>query len=389
MRIVHICLACFYIEGWGYQENILPKYHAQEGHDVMILTSDYMFNSRSENAVKQERDYLNPHGVHVKVLDRANRYGWYSHYGDYSNICVELEAFRPDVIFVHGGQFIALKDVISYCRRNKDVKLYIDQHGDYYNTPVNTLRRKLASYWIHGYWIRKASKLAQKLWGVTPWRCQYLHEVYGVPEKKIGLLVMGGDDALIPFAQAQQIRTQIRQDLGIGEDDFVVVTGGKIDRAKNIHLLAQAVRELNRENLHLIIFGQPAADMEKAMEEMAADPRCHCVGWVDSSKVYDYFLASDLAAFPGTHSVLWEQVCACGIPALFKEWEGMRHVCVNGNSKLLSLDSVEEIKAHIARLLDDPSTYHEMKEAADQCKEMFFYSQIAKRAIGENYETDE
>lgn len=388
MRIVHICLACFYIEGWGYQENILPKYHAQAGHDVMVLTSDYMFNSRSEKVVKQERDYVNPHGVHVKVLDRTRRYGWYSRFGDFSNVCEELEAFRPDVIFVHGGQFVALKDVVSYCRRYKTVKLYIDQHADYYNAPVKTFKQKLVSYWIHGYWIRKASKLAQKVWGVTPWRCQYLHEIYGVPENKIDLLVMGGDDALIPFAQAQQIRIQIRQDLGIGEDDFVVVTGGKIDRAKNIHLLAQAVRELKRENLHLIVFGQPTTDMEETVEKMAADPRCHCVGWVDSAKVYDYFLASDIAAFPGTHSVLWEQVCACGTPALFKEWEGMRHVCVNGNAKLLCLDSVEEIKSNIVHLLDNPSTYNEMREAANQCKEAFFYSQIAKRAIGVDDETD-
>ena len=382
MRIVHICLACFYIEGWGYQENILPKYHAQAGFDVLVLTSDYMFNNKSENAVKQERDYINPYGVRVKVLDRSSRYGWYSRFGDYCDLDKELEAFQPDVVFVHGGQFVALKDVLSYCCRHKAVKLYIDQHADYYNTPVKTLRQKLAAYWLYGYWMRKAAKRAQRLWGVTPWRCQYLHEVHGVPEKKIDLLVMGGDDALIPFDRADEIRSQIRQNLGIPEDAFVVVTGGKIDRAKNIHLLAQAIAEIKRDDLHLIVFGQPTADMEAVMQQMSQNASCHCVGWIDSTKVYDYFLASDLAVFPGTHSVLWEQACACGIPALFKKWEGMHHVCVNGNGKLLVQNSVEELKEHILQLLDDPKAYAAMKNAANACKETFFYSKIAERAIG-------
>jgi hypothetical protein len=40
MKIVHICLACFYVEGMGYQENLLPKYHVKQGHQVTVLTND-------------------------------------------------------------------------------------------------------------------------------------------------------------------------------------------------------------------------------------------------------------------------------------------------------------------------------------------------------------
>ena len=382
MRIVHVCLACFYVEGWGYQENILPQYHVQMGHEVLVLTSDYAFNNRSESTVKQERDYVNLHGVHVRIMDKTSRYGWYSRFGDFSKVYEELDRFQPDIIFVHGGQFVALKDVYFYCRRHRDVKLYIDQHADYYNSPVKTLKQKVAAKVIYGYWIRKCAKLAQKLWGVTPWRCQFLHEVYGVPKEKIGLLVMGGDDALIPFDRANEIRTQIRSDLGIPSNAFVVISGGKIDTAKNIHLLGQAVSELHRNSVHLIIFGQPTEDMEETIRQLSQNQWCHYIGWINSAKVYDYFLASDLAVFPGTHSVLWEQACACGTPVLVKSWKGMHHVCVNGNGKLLCGDPVEDIKENITLLLDDPKTYEIMKSAANQCKEVFFYSKIAERAIG-------
>jgi hypothetical protein len=40
MKIIHICQ--YYNDGFGYQENLLPRYQAKLGHDVMVITSDRM-----------------------------------------------------------------------------------------------------------------------------------------------------------------------------------------------------------------------------------------------------------------------------------------------------------------------------------------------------------
>ena len=53
MKIVHVCLACFYVEGMGYQENILPKEHSEAGHSVTVITSDFAFNERGEKTKKE------------------------------------------------------------------------------------------------------------------------------------------------------------------------------------------------------------------------------------------------------------------------------------------------------------------------------------------------
>ena len=191
MKIVHICLAASYVEGFGYQENILTEIHAQMGYEVTVLTSDYAFNSKKETVLREEKDYINTHGVHVRVLKKITDKGYYrsrmlDFIGLYDALCQE----KPDVIFVHGGQFIALRDVITYCKTNKQVKLYIDQHADYYNSPLATAKLWVLQKVIFGHWMRKAVPYTEKYWGVTPWRCQYLHEVYGIPKNKIGLLVM-------------------------------------------------------------------------------------------------------------------------------------------------------------------------------------------------------
>lgn len=41
---------------------------------------------------------------------------------------------------------------------------------------------------------QKIGKLAEKVWGVTPWRVVYQEKVYGIPKEKSALLVMGGDE---------------------------------------------------------------------------------------------------------------------------------------------------------------------------------------------------
>ncbi len=381
MKIVHICLAASYIEGFGYQENILPQFHVQMGHEVTVLTSDYTFNSKYEKVVRENKDYINQYGMHILTLPRSTRYGIYSKFNDFDGVYDQLVKIEPDVIFVHGGQFVALKDVLCYCKRNKSVKLFIDQHGDYYNMSINTWQSKLIHCLIYGHWMRKAVKICRKFWGVTPWRCQYLQEVYGIPKKNIGLLIMGGDDRQIHFDSRAQIRANIRSKLDLRDDDFVIITGGKIDSTKNIHLLMQAVIELNQNNLKLVVFGQPNDAMEMTIQSLAKNSCIRYIGWLDSQDVYDYFMAADLVAFPGTHSVLWEQACAAKVPCLFKRWEGMQHVDVGGNCDFIDDVNVEELKKKIQELVFTDK-YKNMKTIAlSDATNVFLYSEIAKKSI--------
>lgn len=382
MKIVHICLAASYVEGFGYQENILTQLHVQMGHSVTVLTTDRTFNSKYERTIRGNFDYVNEFGIHVKTLTRNTKY-WIYRFGMFNGVYEELDKVKPDIIFIHGGQFYALKNVIEYCKKNRNVKLYIDQHGDYYNMHVNTWKEKIVHHHIYGHWMRKAIHYTEKYWGVTPWRCQFLHEVYRIPENKTGLLVMGGDDRYIHFDKLSEIRNDIRRSLNLADDDFVVITGGKIDKTKNIHLLIGAIRDIDFEQVKLIVFGQPNDEMQDEIESLSEDKHIRYIGWLDSTKVYDYFMASDLAVFPGTHSVLWEQACACGLPGLFKDWHGMHHVNVNGSAEFLKEDSADEMKSKITELYQDKTKYMKMKNAAwEYARNEFSYMEIAKRAIG-------
>ena len=382
MKIAHICLAAAYVEGWGYQENIIPKYHIRFGNEVFIITSEYEFNNEHKKIKRKYTKYTNNDGINVITLSQSKRYGYYSKFNDFDGVFEELSEIKPDIIFVHGGQFIALKDVVKYCKNHRSVKLYIDNHADYYNSPVHTLKKLILQRYIYGYWMRRAVRYVSVYWGVTPWRCSYLNKICRIPKEKIKLLVMGGDDEKIHFEKMPQLRSDIRQQIKVHDDDFVIVTGGKIDRTKNIHLLMQAVSEINNEHIKLIVFGQPNDEMSEIINVYSQNDEIKCIGWIQSEKTYDYFLASDLAVFPGTHSVLWEQACACGIPCVFKNWEGMHHVDVGGNCVFLHKDSIDEIKNVILDLYNDKDKYNEMKKVAvEKGIKTFSYRDIARRAI--------
>jgi glycosyltransferase involved in cell wall biosynthesis len=255
--------------------------------------------------------------------------------------------------------------------------------------PVRTLKQKLIQKGIYGHWIRKAVPFAETFWGVTPWRCQYLHQVYGVPEKKIRLLVMGGKDDAIHLDQKDAIRSRIRAAYGISPEDFLVITGGKLDAGKQVQLLLEAVAQADREDLKLLVFGRPDGEMKETMERLGKDPHIFMAGWLEADQVYDYFLAADLAFFPGSHSVLWEQSQACGLPGVFKRWEGMEHVNVHGSALFFDQDSVREIQGILTELLEHRELYNKMKRAAQTYgTREFSYRRIAKKAIGLSEEED-
>lgn len=386
--IVHAMLDCFYKEGFGYQENILPAKHKAMGYNVHIVT----YNKGGDASYKGGEPpvtYTNNDGIPVHILASNPSFlckipgivGWID-----STLGLEtlLEEICPDIIFIHGVCKHDNLHFVRYKDKHPEVTIYADNHSDYYNTPVKTLQEKYVRYILGRYIGKRIGAAAEKVWGVTPWRVEYLKDVYGIPADKVGLLVMGGDEETIQWEERDTIRRNIRQRQNIPEDTFLVISGGKIDKAKNTHHLIEAVQQLSTtHNIQLLLFGKAERDMEEYLASVT-DTGIHNIGWISPKEANDYYLASDLACFPGTHSVLWEQACACGTPAIFKDWDGgFAHVDVGGNCILLKDTSASGIAQCIEPLLIDNTMYEKMRHiAATKGRHTFSYSTIAKKAIG-------
>lgn len=384
MKIVHFCLASYYIDNHGYQENILPKIHKQIGYDVNIVASTETWIDNKTLGYVEPRSYFNENGI---LVTRLSYVSWLPHsiakkLRLYSGLREILNNLKPDIIFLHDVQFLSIIDIANYMNQNKGAILYVDGHTDYINSARNWISKNILHKIIYRFCAKRIEPHTRKFWGVTPSRVQFYVDVYGINKSKVDLLVMGVDDTEIDFEKKSSIRKERRNLLGIDQDAFTIISGGKIDDNKKIHILMQAIIDLDIDDVELIVFGSVSDKLELEINELSKSKRIKFIGWISPEDVYDYYFASDLAFFPGTHSVLWEQALGIGLPSVFRRWEGMEHLDLSGNCLFLNEGNLREIKDVLIRIFQDEELYSRMlKVATSTGVQNFSYTNIAKRAI--------
>lgn len=383
MKIVHVCLAGSYTPDFTYHENLLPKYHKLAGHDVEIIAPANAFDEKGRQILADApAHFTNEHAILVRRLAYQP-----------TIVARRIRAFKrtfralceaePQVIFVHGCQFIDVLLLVRYVQRHPGVFLYIDNHADFSNSARNWFSRLV----MHGILWRMVAHLAApqvaRFYGVTPARVDFLVEVYKLPPDSVELLVMGADDEQVALSRAPEARGQFRSDWGIGPTDFLIVTGGKIDQAKGATLLLmEAVSRISDPRLRLIIFGSVAPELGDRFKALLKDTRIQYAGWVRGGESYRFFAAAELAAFPAGHSVYWEQAVGLGVPILAKHWPGLTHVDVGGNCTFLTTDTAQEIELAIRSVLEHPDRYKEMLRVAQgPGMKAFSYVRLAQRSI--------
>ena len=380
MKIINIAACAPYNEGWSYQENLLPKYQQKLGNEVILITTTKMHSPNGLINV-DENDSITIDGFRVirKKIQRS-RIPILNKIATKINVYDILLKEEPDLIFYHGLVDTTIFQVKKYVKhKNGNCVVVQDNHLD---SNIGFKKKSIVSFLFKVFYrvvyILNAN-IISKVYGVTPWRAEYAHTFFGVPHKKIDVLLMGADDDSINFDDKKKIRNELRQKYGLNEKDFVIITGGKLDQNKKVIELMEAVNAI-KGKVHLIIFGEILADIREKFNELLNE-HVNYIGWIDAHNTYDYFFMSDLIVFPGQHSVLWEQACASKVPCLFKYWPGMDHINNGGNSDFIYNQGSEAIKNKIIDLLFTKK-YFEMKKVAESSNtDIYLYSQIAKKSI--------
>ena len=384
MKIVHLCLCSFFPDNYSYQENMLPKYHKKLGYDVEVIASTQSFDKQGKVCyLDNVGTYHNEYDIKVTRLAYKSNSKIWKKLKRYIGVFEAISKAEPDVLFIHGGQFLDIDQVVKYIKMHPDVKVYVDNHADFSNSATNWFSKNILHRIVWKHTEHNIEPYTRKFYGVLPVRVDFLKNVYGLPADKCELLVMGADDELVERAKTSGARARIRKQYGIKNDDFLIVTGGKIDKLKTqTLLLMQAVQNISNPNVKLIVFGSVHDELIEQVKALSDSNKVQYISWISSEDTYDYFEASDLVVFPGRHSVMWEQVTGQGKPMIVKDWPGTHHVDLGGNVLFLTEDSSDEIQGKIESLLSDPSKVSEMtKIAQEKGMQIFSYADISKRAI--------
>lgn len=378
-RILHICLSAFFIDGYSYQENLLPKYHAKMGFDVTVIASLFTFNKEGKGTfLSSSQRYKDDNGFNVIRLSYKKPAFWNKVFRHYEGLKKCINEIAPDIIFLHNASFGDTPIILEYMKKHPKVKLYADSHVDYVNSARNWLSYHVLHSIVWKHYIKILEPYYTKCYGVTPMRCRFLKDVYHITPTLIEYLPLGVDDDAIPDDRIK-LRRDVRRKLNLSDDDIIIITGGKIDKLKNTHVLIKALSHLENIKVHLVICGVLTPEMNYIKSEIDNNSNIHYLGWCNSEEVMNYMVASDVACFPGTHSTLWEQSVGIGLPSIFKRWNEMEHVNVNNNCIFVKGDDEIELSMAIKNILDN---YRNYKSSAIIASEKFLYSNISKKAIG-------
>jgi glycosyltransferase involved in cell wall biosynthesis len=192
------------------------------------------------------------------------------------------------------------------------------------------------------------------------------------------LLPLGADVDLAREIRARQEGRQLREALSIPDEAIVVFTGGKLTPHKRTELLIEAVARLPQHKLHVVVAGEASeADQvyKRELLDRAKGANVHFVGWLDKHSIYRHLDMADLAVFPASQSILWQQAIAEGLPLIVGNAGDQDISYLNLHRNIVILDreniAVQRFAEAIADIIGDPKRMQEMQAGAalvaDEC----------------------
>lgn len=380
MKIVHITEN--YIDGWGYQENLLPKYQKCAGHDVVVISDNghlkYIQNKElAEKIINHGREYEYD-GIKiykVKTLLNTSSTSFLSR-----GLYRILEREQPDIIFHHNINPSTLPIATRYKRRHPNVKLYADNHADWINESKNKIWHLFYYDFLIPLVVKCIGDNVDYYIGVSPLRCQYLHKVYHVPENIIRFLPIGCDTEQV--AQITENRDALRRKLGVYNlDSFVVVSGGKIDRSKGTLELIAACDDLRKlgEPIILVLFGKIDEEVLNVANQY---DWIVLKGWCDRKTTLSILKMADVACWPWLHTTLIEDSVAAGTPLVVKMSDNVSHFAKEGAGVFLETGNKDELMDSLKKAKQNASFY---RSNVIKAREKYSYATLIKKLENETF----
>ncbi len=366
MRIVHI-EDSFHPDA-GYQINIMPKYIAQFGHEVYIVTSEIEKVKNTSlaffslnNIAERDKEYTAKTGVNIVRIAPALTKKIAGRIVQSKKLFQTVEDLHPDVIYVHGNDTFT---GIRYILKNKKYPLVTDSH-----------MLSMAS-------VSRFSSIFQKLYKaiVTPKIVQkkipvirtqndsYVEKYLGIPLSQAPWISYGTDTML--FHRDEVARSTFRIEHEISENDFVVVYTGKMDETKGGKLLAEAFLKKfeGNKNVVLVAVGKTGNDeYGQEVERLFLESENRIVRfptqrYTDLPKFYQ---SADVSVFAKQCSLSFYDAQGCGLPVISEDNNINVDRNSHGNGLCFKSGNVEDFRKKIQQILDmSEDEYRSMSNSA-------------------------
>lgn len=379
MKILHICLANFYIDGYAYQENILPRMNHEDGHEVRILASTETYVDNQHLGYIEPAEYVTEYGVPIKRLPyiKVGTHFTTIKFRKYPHVYEEIAAFAPDVIFCHNLQFWSILDVIRYKKDHPAVKLFGDTHVAIYNSGTNWLSLHVLHRVFYKYLIQKALPYLEKYFYIGESERLFSMEHYGVPERIMEFYPLGG--TLLSDEEYTATRAKRRAELGLTDSDRLYVHTGKLNALKRTDELLQAFSAVEDTHARLAIIGSiPEEGKEHLNALIAADARVTYLGWKSGEELQEYLCAADLYCQPGSVSATLQNAICRHCPIM--SYPHLPYTKRLDYGQFLWIETQADMERVFLQLRNEPNTLTPLRANSTRCaRDLLDYRKLAAR----------
>ena len=379
MKILHLCLSCFYIDNYTYQENILPRINHEDGHDVRILASTETYVDNAHLGYVEPAEYVTEYGVPIKRLPYVKAgNGFVTHkFRAYPHLYEEIAAFAPDVILSHDLSYWSVLDVIRYKKAHPAVKFYADTHTAYNNSGTNWLSLHILHRGLYRYLTKKAFPYLEKYFYISDECRQFSHEIYDIPNEKMAFYPLGG--TLLSDEEYAAVRAKRRAELGLVENDRLYIHSGKLDALKRSDELLRAFSAVEDPHAVLAVIGSIPEDRNSILLPlMEADKRIRYLGWRTGEELQEYLCAADLYCQPGSQSATMQNAVCRYCPVML--YPHPAHTADYDRGEVIWIKTQADMEMVFRSLATDPARLKPLRENAKKiARELLDYRKLAAR----------
>ena len=382
LKIVHI--EDFFHPDAGYQLNILPKYMKLAGHDVTIVTSEldkmpsYLTDFfQNENIKAKDEYFTKEYGIEVV---RKPIFTYYSGRSIYKpGIFKYIDQLKPDVLFIHGEDtYFGIRAIIRL--KKFRYAIIFDDHM----TDIAS-KNKFACFFRFFYRVFITPRIAKyKLIVIRTMDDNFIFQRYNIPKEQGPLVEFGSD--LLKFHPDNNIKIEIRAELGFTMDDLVFLYAGKLDESKGGQFLADAIknRVKARRTINFLVIGNfSGAYGQKVKETLEASMnRVVMLPTQPYSRLDRYLKCADIAVFPKQCSLTFYDAQACGLPVILEDNSINKKRLEYNNGLLFKSGDKEDFirKIEILANMDEDALQH-MKFASEH----YIASHYNYKDVADNY----
>ena len=268
-------------------------------------------------------------------------------------------------------------DVIRYKKDHPAVKFYVDSHAAENNSGTSWLSLHILHRLFYRYLVQRSLPYVEKYLYISAECGGFLSRHYGVPESMMEFYPLGG--VLFSEEERRANRRRRREELGLAEDELLLVHSGKLDALKRTEELLRAFAAVPELKAKLAVIGSIPEEMRQTMSPlMEADSRVAYLGWKSAPELMEYLCAGDVYCQPGSQSATMQNAVCCGCAVML--YPHPSHTMHYDWGNVFWVRTQADMEDVFRRLAGGEVPLEPMKEGSMRCaRELLDYRRLAAR----------